>query len=124
MALTRLTCLLVSGLLAVAASACSTSTPAPPSTPAATTAPSAATAATTITAANFDYGAPISVAPGASVTFVNTDEARHNVTADDKSFSSPTVTKATTTFTAPSKPGRYAFHCTFHPSMHGTLVVS
>ena len=124
MALTRLTCLLVSGLLAVAASACSTSTPAPPSTPAATTASSAATAATTVTATNFDYGAPITVAPGATVTFVNTDEARHNVTADDKSFSSPTVTKASATFTAPTKPGKYPFHCTFHPTMHGTLVVS
>lgn len=82
-----------------------------------------APAGTTITATNFNFGAPITVAPGATVTFVNSDESRHNVTADDKSFASPTVTRATTTFTAPSTPGTYPFHCTIHPTMHGSLIV-
>ena len=27
------------------------------------------------------------------------------------------------TFTAPTQPGEYAFCCTYHPSMKGTLIV-
>jgi plastocyanin len=27
------------------------------------------------------------------------------------------------TFTAPTQPGEYAFYCTYHPSMKGTLMV-
>jgi plastocyanin len=30
---------------------------------------------------------------------------------------------ANETFTAPTQPGEYAFHCTYHPSMKGTLIV-
>jgi plastocyanin len=118
--------LLVMAALTVVLTACSsgTTTSAPPSsTTAATAVASPATAATTITAKNFNYGAPITVAPGATVTFVNMDDARHNVTADDKSFASPTVNGGTTTFTAPTTPGTYTFHCTFHPTMRGTLIV-
>jgi plastocyanin len=27
------------------------------------------------------------------------------------------------TFMAPTQPGEYAFYCTYHPSMKGTLIV-
>jgi len=109
---------------AVALTACSSGgTGAPP--PAAASAPAVpANPATTITATNFDFGAPITVAPGASVTFVNNDETRHNVTSDrNNEFASPTVVRGTTSFTAPTTPGSYPFHCTFHTVMHGTLIV-
>jgi plastocyanin len=29
----------------------------------------------------------------------------------------------TATFTAPSKPGSYPYHCKYHGNMHATLVV-
>ena len=29
----------------------------------------------------------------------------------------------TETITVPNEPGTYTFHCTYHPSMHGTLTV-
>jgi plastocyanin len=31
--------------------------------------------------------------------------------------------KGQKTLTAPTEPGEYAFHCKYHPSMHGTLTV-
>lgn len=115
-------------MIAVAAAAVSSCSSAPTdTTPSSTAAPIPAVPAnpaTTITASNFDFGPPITVAPGATVTFINKDETRHNVTADkDNAFASPTVIKGTTTFTAPAKPGSYPFHCTFHTDMHGTLIV-
>lgn len=71
------------------------------------------------------FGAPLTVAPGATVTVVNSDSAEHSVTADtDKAFDVDVDGKGTATFTAPTKPGTYAYHCSYHPSMHGELVVA
>jgi len=71
------------------------------------------------------FGAPLTVAPGATVTVVNSDSAEHSVTADtDKAFDVDIDGKGTATFTAPTKPGTYAYHCSYHPSMHGELVVA
>ena len=52
------------------------------------------------------------------------DGAEHTVTADSGSaFNAEVSGKGTTTFTAPTQPGTYAFHCTYHPMMHGRLTV-
>ena len=67
---------------------------------------------------------PITVGPGASVRFVDRDDEAHTVTADDATFSvGPFDSKGPVTLTAPGSPGRYAFHCMIHPTMHGVLVV-
>ncbi|WP_217500764.1 cupredoxin domain-containing protein [Arthrobacter sp. C9C5] len=90
------------------------------------TATSTATSSTaTITVRDFAYGTPLVVAAGAQVTVTNMDSAEHTVTADDGSAFDVDVkgSGGTATFTAPSKPGTYAYHCTFHPGMHGTLTV-
>jgi plastocyanin len=96
--------------------------------PGGTTAPAATTQATTaaasITIRDFDFGAPVSVPPGAVVSVVNMDSAGHTVTADQGSaFDVDIRGGGTATFTAPSAPGTYAYHCTYHPNMHGTLTV-
>jgi plastocyanin len=84
----------------------------------------ATTAAASITIRNFDFGAPVSVAPGAVVSVVNMDSAAHTVTADQGSaFDVDIRGGGTATFTAPTTPGTYAYHCTYHPNMHGTLTV-
>ena len=58
------------------------------------------------------------------MTVVNADGAEHTVTADSGSaFNAEVSGKGTTTFTAPTQPGTYAFHCTYHPMMHGRLTV-
>jgi plastocyanin len=97
-------------------------TTAPTSTTTSTT--QATTAAASITIRNFDFGAPVSVAPGAVVSVVNMDSAAHTVTADQGSaFDVDIRGGGTATFTAPTAPGTYAYHCTYHPNMHGTLTV-
>ncbi|MEO5781477.1 UNVERIFIED_ORG: plastocyanin [Arthrobacter sp. UYEF10] len=71
------------------------------------------------------YGAPLTVAPGAIVTVTNMDSAGHTVTADLGQAFDVDVrgSGGTATFTAPSAPGSYAHHCTYHPNMRGTLIV-
>lgn len=77
-----------------------------------------------ITIKNFDFGAPITVSPGASVMVMNGDTETHTVTADSGSAFDTTVTAGgKATFTAPTKPGSYPYHCNFHADMHGTLIV-
>jgi hypothetical protein len=56
---------------------------------------------------------------------VNIDTAAHNVSAVAGGFETRTLAQgASATFTAPATPGRYAFRCTVHPEMTGTLVVA
>jgi len=72
---------------------------------------------------NFKYTVPISVAPGALVSVMNMDGQAHTVTSDSGGFDDLAAAGSITTFSAPSKPGRYPFHCNFHANMHGVLVV-
>jgi plastocyanin len=70
------------------------------------------------------FGAPITVPPGAQVTIRNDDSAEHSVTSDTAGqFDVDVEAKQQGTLTAPSSQGEYKFHCTYHPSMHGTLIV-
>lgn len=73
---------------------------------------------------SFKYTVPASVAPGATVSVMNMDGENHTVTADTgNAFDVKATAGTTVTFTAPSKPGTYPFHCTYHSNMHGVLVV-
>ncbi|MFN8032585.1 MAG: cupredoxin domain-containing protein [Mycobacterium sp.] len=126
--MTRLIALVFATLLIVTACSSGTSTaPAPEASSAATTASSTATATATgpkITISDMQFGPALTVAPGATVTVVNSDGAEHTVTADSgNAFNAEVDGKGTTTFTAPTRPGTYAFHCNYHPMMHGQLIV-
>ena len=102
-----------------------------PSAPAGSTASgpgsgAANAAAATITISNFAYEIPGAVAPGAEVKVINMDTAEHTVTADQDATLFDVEVKengGTATFKAPSEPGTYAFHCKYHPNMHGSLTV-
>ena len=102
----------------------SSSTEAAPASVATTPATTTPASGLTITIGDFNFGDPLTVRPGATVTVVNADGAEHTVTADSGSaFNAEVSGKGTTTFTAPTQPGTYAFHCTYHPMMHGRLTV-
>jgi plastocyanin len=93
-----------------------------PSKAAASHGDSSASAAITIK--DYKYSGDTTVAPGAEVTVTNDDSEAHTVTADSGSaFDVKVDPGASATFTAPSKPGTYAYHCTYHSNMHGTLRV-
>jgi plastocyanin len=65
----------------------------------------------------------LTVTPGTTVIWTNTDEDPHTVTANDKSFHSAaldTDDKYSFTFT---KPGEYAYFCSLHPHMTGKVIV-
>ena len=84
----------------------------------------AAAAAATITIASMSFGNPITVSPGAQIAITNKDTVEHSVTSDTEGkFSVDVDGSEEGTVTAPTEPGEYAFHCKYHPSMHGTLTV-
>jgi plastocyanin len=85
--------------------------------------PAATAAEATIHIKSFAYTGADSVPAGATVTVMNMDSEAHTVTADDGSFDAVVKAGASTTFTAPAKPGTYTYHCTYHSNMHGTLTV-
>ena len=100
-----------------------TATASPTATAEQTSGPAAAGAAT-ITIANMSFGEPLTVSPGAQIAIKNDDSAEHSVTSDTAGkFDVEVEGKEQGTLTAPTEPGEYAFHCTYHPSMHGTLIV-
>lgn len=59
-----------------------------------------------------------------AVSVANKDSFAHTVTMDDLGgFNVSVAGDETETFVVSQAPGSYAFHCTIHPSMTGTLVV-
>jgi plastocyanin len=61
---------------------------------------------------------------GQSVLFKNVSDAAHTVTADNGAFDSGNIAQgASWRFTA-TRAGTFPYHCTYHPLMHGTIIVS
>jgi plastocyanin len=110
--------LALAGLCAVALVACGSS-----GSSSGSSSSSGGSSGSTITISDFSYSTPDSVSPGATVTVDNKDSTAHTVTADSGNAFDDSANSGTSTFTAPTKPGSYPFHCNFHPEMHGTLVV-
>jgi len=78
-----------------------------------------------VTISDFKFApASLTVKSGAKVAVTNEDSAPHSVTADDgDSFDTGTLGQGSTQSISVTKPGSYAYHCTVHPYMKGTLVV-
>lgn len=96
--------------------------PPPAGTAPATTAPAGPVV---VTIMDFAFAVPVSVPAGATVQAKNDDGEAHTVTADaGGAFDTMVTGDGTAPFTAPAKPGRYPFHCTYHSNMHGVLVVA
>ena len=68
--------------------------------------------------------AEIRIKKGDTVVWANNDDRAHTVTADDrKSFSSGNLNAGDSFDHTFEKPGRYKYHCNYHPRMKATVVV-
>lgn len=76
---------------------------------------------------DFEYApAEVRVAVGGTVTFVNRDRADHTATAREGVPAEIDTTRLASGDSGQvrlSRAGRYAYVCTFHPYMKGTVVV-
>lgn len=65
------------------------------------------------------------VKAGATVTVKNESSAAHTVTSDDGKFDAGTIQGGgSKTFTAPTQPGTYNFHCNIHSFMTGAFTIA
>ena len=81
----------------------------------------------TIVIKNFAFSpANLTIKTGTTVTWLNQDEAVHQIESDSKAqgvFLSDSLAYGesfTFTFT---QPGTYTYHCTYHPTMKGAIMV-
>jgi plastocyanin len=73
---------------------------------------------------NFAFSpSSVTVNVGDTVTWSNKDDAPHNATADDGSFSTPDINKGQSASHRFTQAGTFSYICTIHPNMHGTVRV-
>jgi plastocyanin len=68
--------------------------------------------------------ARIAVHPGDTVVWTNRDTVPHTVTALGGGFASPALDTGESFTQVFRAPGSYAYRCSIHPEMQGTVLVS
>jgi plastocyanin len=68
--------------------------------------------------------ATVTIDAGTAVRFINDDDTKHNATADDASWGTGTLTQGQSFSRYFDEEGTYTYHCTYHPSMVATIVVT
>lgn len=82
------------------------------------------TTATPVGIANFTFTpGQVTTTAGKSVSWTNADTTAHTVTFDSGPDCGNVATAASVSATF-SSPGTYAYHCSIHPTMKGTVTVS
>jgi len=66
---------------------------------------------------------PVTIEEGGKVIWINRDAQPHTATAEDGSFDTGTLDKGKLKSETFKEPGTYAYVCSFHPEMHGTVEV-
>ena len=66
----------------------------------------------------------IQVTPGATVKFTNNDGIEHNITFSNSTVSAPIdFSTGSRSVVMPTTMGTYAYHCTIHAGMAGSVIV-
>ena len=78
-----------------------------------------------VSISNFEFSQnSLTVKAGTTVVWTNNDGTSHTVTSDSGSeLSSKTLSSRDTYEHTFNTPGTYTYHCAFHSSMKGTIVV-
>jgi plastocyanin len=78
----------------------------------------------TITIVDRDFGDPLTVTAGTTVTVVNDSDETHTLTADDGSFDTGGLDAGASAELTFDEPGTFPFHCEIHSSMQGSITVT
>ena len=82
------------------------------------------TSTLSVTIANLAFSpATLTAKPGTKVTWTNNDSVIHTVTSDTGVFNSGNIAPGSTFSYTFNSAGSYAYHCTIHPNMKGTILV-
>ena len=77
---------------------------------------------TAISIKNFQYSPdPFTVKAGATVTVTNDDGTVHTLTSDDDTFDTGDLDGGARGSITIDAPGKYAYHCSIHNYMRGTI---
>jgi len=86
--------------------------------------PRASAAATPVTIKNFAYSPnPVTVTVGTQITWTNQDTAPHTATSDSPGFDTGMLQTGQSGSVTFNQVGTFAYHCSVHPNMHGTVIV-
>jgi len=72
---------------------------------------------------NFSFSPAPAIHVGDPLRWTNKDGTSHTITADDGSFSSPSIASQGMFAHTFNDPGTVAYHCAIHPSMKGSVTV-
>jgi len=83
----------------------------------------AAGASRTVTIQSFAF-TPLTITVGDTVTWQNRDDTTHTATSDTNGFDTGQLAPGTSSRAIPfSVAGTFAYHCSIHPTMHGSIIV-
>jgi plastocyanin len=80
--------------------------------------------AASVQIANFTFKAQVlTVKPGTTVTWTNSDDIPHTVASKDGLFKSKVLDSGDKFSFTFAKPGQFGYFCSIHPHMTGTVIV-
>ena len=112
-------------ILALGLVACGAKPSVAPTTEPAAQPTSAPGGAAEVEITNFAFDPPsLTVKAGTTVTWTNQDSAPHTITSDAGDWDSGQLSKGQSFSHTFDQAGTLAYHCSVHPSMTGTIVVT
>jgi plastocyanin len=66
---------------------------------------------------------PVHIRTATTITVLNNDATTHTLTANSRAFDTGKLNPGARTTITIARPGNYAYHCSIHPFMTGTITV-